>query len=469
MKAKREPIDFLADQFKTQNTTKRDPIDFLEEESPESLITSAFYASPRIATDLAKSGYNFVTKTLPAAYQSAKTEVPAFLNPMEVVRHPLHRAGQVLAGALEGGQAINRLPRNIVDYAVNRLHLLPEEWAGKFPVGHDITPAIQNTFGEPQYPGEALGRGIGGNVLNLMTLTSLLNRIPHFTRKGGAKKLNILENQMNALKDLEGNENVNLYHGTSEDFANKILENGLTPKRHAQDYATLTNSAPAGLEYGARVSEEPDLLRITMPRSEINNYLHPQNTGNFIAPRGHESAQIFGTKQPIPPKYISKVGYHDLDLINEPHNVTEKMKIPAALDVNPQLIEDTRKYFPDDTAYRDLVDAAHTGDYSKLFKLQSDLGKISRKRQRDFMSAQREKGRAGVNAANALLDDMHKDMIKKGMLEQSELLRQGRNDYRRYMKFKPYRNALLGLAAYLMIPKSKIAETAKNFVLRKFE
>ncbi len=333
------PRNLLADE--NENQQVRQPRNLLAEEPEESLGTAAMYAIPRIATDLAKSGYNFATQTLPDYYQAAKTEVPAFLNPIEAAKHPLHRAGQVLAGALEQGQNINRLPRNIVDYAANRLHLLPKEWEGKFPVGQDITPAIQNTFGEPQYPGEGLSREIGKNFLNLAGTATAINRMPHLTKKGAVKKLNINKQRMSG--------------------------------------------------------EEP-------------------------------------------------------------------------LNVNPELIEDMRKYLPDDSAYRDLIDAAHSGDYNKLFNLQSDVGKHSAKRTSDwFSSAQREKGRAGHEAVNALLNAMHKDMQVKGLRKESELLSQGRNDYRRYKKFKKVTNPLAALAAYAALPKNKIIETVKNMALRKIE
>ncbi len=333
--------DLLEDYFASKAKPKREPVDFLAEEPEESFGTAALYAAPRIATDLAKSGYNFATQTLPDAYQKAKTEIPGFLNPMEVIRHPLHRAGQVLAGALEQGQNINRIPRNIVDYAANRLHLLPKEWEGKFPVGEDISGAIHNDLGEPKYPGEELARNVGRNFLNLGTSASLLNRMPHLTKWGAAKKLETNKKRM--------------------------------------------------------ANQEP-------------------------------------------------------------------------LDVNPEKIEDLRKYLPDDSAYRDLMDAAHTGDYNKLFKLQSDVGKHSAKRTKDwFSSAQREKGYSGQEALNSLLNEMHKDMQIKGLRKESELLSQGRNDYRKYKKFKPYRNALLGLAAYSLVPKNKIIETVKDMALRKLE
>ncbi len=469
--------DLLADNFSSQSASnKRQPRDFLEEYPPESLGTSALYAVPRVLTDLAKGSYNFATQTLPDAYQKAKTEVPAFFNPVEIAKHPLHRAGQVLAGALEQGQNINRWPRNIVDYAANRLNLLPKSWEGKFPVGEDISSAIHNELGEPKYPGEALARGVGRNFLNLGNLTSVVNSLPHLTKKGAVKKLNILQNKMNAIKELEGNQMVNLYHGKSPELANHILKNGLESPKYEQNYGILTNKPSTAEAYGARThGDTPDVLRISIPRKEINDYLHPENTdwvAQSLKPKGEEASQIFGIKQPIPSKYISKAGYHDTIL--EPHNVTQKMENAGKLNIDPKLIEDMRKYLPDDTAYRDLLDAAHTGDYNKLFNLQSDVGKHSAKRAKDwFSSAQREKGQAGFDAVNKLLDAMHKDMKGKGMLNESELLRQGRRDYRRYMKFKPYRNILAGTVgagiASAALPKNSLSKLGEKIASQYYK
>src|SRR6185436_5593640 len=52
-----------------------------------------------------------------------------------------------------------------------------------------------------------------------------------------------------------------------------------------------------------------------------------------------------------------------------------KSRNMGPLDVNPELIEDTRQFLPNTTPYRNLIDDAGYGDYNKLFSLQSDLGK----------------------------------------------------------------------------------------------
>lgn len=136
------------------------------------------------------------------------------------------------------------------------------------------------------------------------------------------------------------------------------------------------------------------------------------------------------------------------------------------LNVNPELIEDMRQFLPKTAPYRNALDEAHYGDYQKLFNLQSDVGKESAARARDiFSSAERSHGRAGLKSVNALLDDMHKEIQAQGLLKESKLLSEGRNDYRRYKKFLPYRNALALGAASLAIPKNAITDFIKKMLL----
>lgn len=144
------------------------------------------------------------------------------------------------------------------------------------------------------------------------------------------------------------------------------------------------------------------------------------------------------------------------------------------LDVNPELIEDMRQFLPDTKIYRDALDAAHTGDYQKLFDLQSKVGRHSAPRAKAWFDPEaRDKGQAGFNSVNALLDDMHAEMQGQGLLKESEFLRQGRNDYRRYMNFKPYRNAvgaaIAGTIGATLIPKNALTNLIQKMVMHKVD
>jgi hypothetical protein len=140
----------------------------------------------------------------------------------------------------------------------------------------------------------------------------------------------------------------------------------------------------------------------------------------------------------------------------------------GTLNVNPELIEDARKYLPDDLPIRDLINASQSGDYNSLFKLQSDVGKISAARMGKirslFAPETHIKGQAGLESRERLLDAIHENLQGLGHDDISALLRQGQNEYRRYMKFKKYRNALGVLGASYLIPKNPITDFMKNII-----
>ena len=137
------------------------------------------------------------------------------------------------------------------------------------------------------------------------------------------------------------------------------------------------------------------------------------------------------------------------------------------LDVNPNLIEDMRQYLPSNTEpYRRAMDAAHTGNYQSLFDLQSTAGKEAASRSRSLLDpAQRSFGRAGLQAREDLIQDMHRALQSQNHHDISNALRIGQDEYRRYMRFKPYRNAIGLTAAGLAIPKNALTDLIKKLAL----
>lgn len=131
------------------------------------------------------------------------------------------------------------------------------------------------------------------------------------------------------------------------------------------------------------------------------------------------------------------------------------------LNIDPALIEDARQFLPNTLPHRNALTAAHTGDYNELFRLQSDVGKNSGDYAKSlFSAAERSHGRAGLAARNRLLDAIHENLQSQGHHDISNFLRKGQHDYSRYMRFKPYRNALaLGLLS-LAIPQNPISKIA---------
>ena len=138
------------------------------------------------------------------------------------------------------------------------------------------------------------------------------------------------------------------------------------------------------------------------------------------------------------------------------------------LDINPELIEDTRQFLPNTMPYRNALENAHYGDYQKLFDLQSDVGKHAAAKAKDwFSSAVRAEGREGLSSRNRLLDAMHESLKSQGHNDISDLLKQGQNEYRRYMKFKPYRNILGTAAIATALPKNALINMVSKIVSHK--
>jgi hypothetical protein len=139
----------------------------------------------------------------------------------------------------------------------------------------------------------------------------------------------------------------------------------------------------------------------------------------------------------------------------------------GAFNVDPELIEDARQFIPKTLPYRNALDAAHYGDYDSLFRLQSDVGKHASDYSRSlFSAAERAHGREGLAARKRLLDAIHENLQSQGHQDISDLLKQGQNEYRKYMGFKPYRNALGVAAASLAIPKNPMTNLLKKLWLQ---
>jgi len=332
------PRDFLDDDYEPSSKAIN-PRDFLEEETPqESFGQAAGYAIPRVAEDLFQSAYQGA-QNIPDYWEKAKTEVPGFFNPMNFMGHPIERGKQSLAGLLELAQGINHAPKTAAQYAANRLHLIPQEWADKVPQAPSLDQDIEKYIGQPKNPGDALSRGLARNADLLLAGNALAKAIPHLTKRGALKKLKI----------------------------------------------------------GQKLASERDI---------------------------------------------------------------------GVLNVNPELIKDAEQYLPNNLAERNLIEGSNYGDYDSLFRLQSDLGKISAARtgkiSKLFSPETNLKGHAGLRSRNSLLNAIHENLQGMGHLDISDLLREGQNDYRRYMNFRKYPRALGGLAAGYAVPKNSLTDMAKT-------
>jgi hypothetical protein len=110
-----------------------------------------------------------------------------------------------------------------------------------------------------------------------------------------------------------------------------------------------------------------------------------------------------------------------------------------------------------------LIDESGYGDYNRLFSLQSDLGKHAGGMSKDWFSkANRAHGRAGLGVRGNILNEMKNSMRQQGHGDIADLLTKGQDEYRRYMKFKPYRNALLAAGGAYSLPRNVLIDLAKK-------
>lgn len=155
-------------------------------EPKETLFESITQAPFRIAGDIGKAASS-AWKAAPGYFEKAQTEVPGFLP--SLMEHPGHMAGQAIAGLGELGQKTFNFPHKLIEYGSNRLHLLPEKWGQVAQMSEmpESQEQINEIFGKPQYPGEAMLRGTARNLDVVVPSTKLASMLVPSTNKGMAK------------------------------------------------------------------------------------------------------------------------------------------------------------------------------------------------------------------------------------------------------------------------------------------
>jgi hypothetical protein len=143
-------------------------------------------APGKIAQDV-YAGLTSAAGKIPEYYQAAKTEIPGAFDVIK--NHPGRAASQATAGVAELGKNVFNSPHDLINYLSQRLNLVPENVNQMVQMGRmpeDTQQMINQTFGTPQQPGEALIRGIPRNALNVaggLGLAKALNPM-RFTAKG---------------------------------------------------------------------------------------------------------------------------------------------------------------------------------------------------------------------------------------------------------------------------------------------
>jgi hypothetical protein len=201
------------------------------EQPKESYGTSFLYAPFRIGQDILQKGYEGI-QSLPSRYEQYKTELPGFWQ--NIVKHPGHMALQGLAGANELINSINQFPVAMANYEADRLHLWPQSAKSlvKKIVPEDTTQAINQLFGQPQYPGEALFRG---TVRNAPTIAGIGKSISNLNPSNLIVTKNRIKNNLLNVHDTLEHRASDAFNTVSKEVERRGLDkvNTISPVNEA--------------------------------------------------------------------------------------------------------------------------------------------------------------------------------------------------------------------------------------------
>jgi hypothetical protein len=203
----------------------------------ESYGRSLKKAPGRIASDIYQSAENLYHE-VPGFLKSTKEGI---LNlPKTNLTHPLHAAGQALAGTNELINQIAQFPLNVSKYGSERLHITPQSITDVLQkiTPQDTTNAIHQIFGEPKYSGESMIRGFTRNAVPEMAIVkgaSLINPLKYTNKaitkdiiKTGEKNKDYYSNEYNNL--FKEAENKGFDHALNNVDIDMNVLNKYTPK-----------------------------------------------------------------------------------------------------------------------------------------------------------------------------------------------------------------------------------------------
>ena len=230
------------------------------------------------------------------------------------------------------------------------------------------------------------------------------------------------------------------------------------PRGIAQYAANRLNLIPQ--EWANKVPQAPDL------DEDIKNYIgEPKNPGDALARGLWRNADMLTGGKAFTgalPHLTQRGGSRTLRRANA---LAHERDI-GTLHVDPDTINDAAQFLPADLRrHRNAINAAHNGGYHDLFRLQSEVGQVAGQQANSWFSpTERVRGRYGLEARGNLLNEIHQNLQSLGHHDISDLLRRGQNEYRRYARFRPYRNALGLAVAVYAAPKNQLTDLIKKLV-----
>ncbi len=120
----------------------------------------------------------------------------------------------------------------------------------------------------------------------------------------------------------------------------------------------------------------------------------------------------------------------------------------------PSVVEEARNYLPRSHATNEMIAASEAGNYPSSFSMQSQIGKHQRDLAKSPLASERLLApRAGELKQN-MLSELGNILRSQGMHSEADMLNQGINNYRQYMKVK---NAVMPAFKKLGIPTTILA------------
>lgn len=273
------PIDLLEDEI-VQKPKKMMPVDLLADEMPlqekKSYGKSLREAPGKVIKDLGDLLFERI-KEIPGYIEKSKTEVPGIAsnllrmtgkgfkgamtqrsdksqadsNLFNIVKNAKQQpvdpfVSQLAAGLADLGESTFNFPHNVSNYAANRLNLIPEDINEKIQMGRmpsNTKAMINQQFGQPEAPGEALGRGLTGNINAIIPMAGI------------AAKFNPMKlTSKNITKDVieTRHENKKIYNEKYENFLNDAQGQGLG--------TTLPNAAQS-IDFHTALINEPKKVK----------------------------------------------------------------------------------------------------------------------------------------------------------------------------------------------------------------
>lgn len=415
--------------------------------------------------------------------------------------------------------AWKRIPRDVLiglTHAGRNLHNLPHdlsklaEWPAEKiagPLKHPLSsylPYDPNDYadvwgqkGKGTTLDNALQKGveIAPDVIGGINALRSLKILPHLTRKGASKTLNKakqlgIDRDMNALLvNPESIEDLRQFLPNTAPYRNLINEahqsiSNVDKNMSKIPFEKYDIGEPHNSMFGVGHNSSNTVLPTNYVRMKgtgdtarvISSNVEPSLRGKGIGKAMYKEAIDDALKKGLKFESDSIVSNDALNVYKALEKEGYKFKFNPK--VKEHLVEHNGNHYKgvstldEESPVVELISKAapkkSPNNYQTLFNLQSDVGKHAGALTKDWFSkANRLHGYEGLESRRRLINEMKNSLRQGGHGDIADLLTKGQNEYRRYMKFKPYRNALMAAGAAYSLPRNVLIDLVKKIATIK--